>query len=59
MVNIKDSLFKEYDLRGIVGDEITGDVSYKIGLGYGSYVQEKGYSRVVVGFDNRLFLLDF
>jgi len=54
MVNIKDSLFKEYDLRGIVGDEITGDVSYKIGLGYGSYVQEKGYTRVVVGFDNRL-----
>ena len=54
MVNIKDSLFKEYDLRGIVGDEITPDVSYKIGLGYGSYVQLKGYTRVVVGFDNRL-----
>ena len=54
MVNIKDSLFKEYDLRGIVGDEITPDVSYKIGLGYGSYVQLKGYTRVVVGYDNRL-----
>lgn len=54
MVNIKDSLFKEYDLRGVVGDEITPDVSYKIGLGYGSYVQLKGYTKVVVGFDNRL-----
>lgn len=54
MVNIKDSLFKEYDLRGIVGDEITPDVSYKLGLGYGSYVQLKGYTKVVVGYDNRL-----
>ena len=54
MVNIKDSLFKEYDLRGIVGDEITPDVSYKIGLGYGSYVQLKGYTKVIVGYDNRL-----
>ena len=54
MVNIKDSLFKEYDLRGIVDNEITPNVSYKIFLGYGSYVQLKGYTRVVVGYDNRL-----
>lgn len=54
MVSIKDSLFKEYDLRGIVGDEITPDVSYKFGLGYGSYIQLKGYTRVIVGYDNRL-----
>ena len=26
MVSIKDSLFKEYDLRGVVGDELTGNV---------------------------------
>ncbi len=54
MVNIKDSLFKEYDLRGIVGDELTSDVAYKFGLGYGSYIQLKGFSKVIVGYDNRL-----
>lgn len=54
MINIKDSLFKEYDLRGIVGDEITPDVSYKLGLGFGSFVRLKGYTKVVVGYDNRL-----
>lgn len=54
MVSIKDSLFKEYDLRGVVGDELTGDVAYKFGLGYGSYVQLKGFTQVVVGYDNRL-----
>lgn len=54
MVSIKDSLFKEYDLRGVVGDELTGEVAYKFGLGYGSYVQLKGFTKVVVGYDNRL-----
>ena len=49
MVNIKDNLFKEYDLRGIVGDEIDNEVSYKLGLGYGSYIRGLGYNKVVVG----------
>lgn len=54
MYKIKDSLFKEYDLRGIVGNEINDKSSYTFGLGYGSYIQLKGYRKVVVGFDNRL-----
>ena len=54
MIEIKDSLFKEYDLRGIVGDEIIDGVSYKLGLGYGSYIRKLGYNKVVVGHDNRL-----
>ena len=54
MIDIKDSLFKEYDLRGIVGDEIVDGVSYKLGIGYGSYIRNLGYSKVVVGHDNRL-----
>lgn len=54
MISIKDSLFKEYDLRGVVGDELTGEVAYKFGLGYGSYVQLKGFTKVIVGYDNRL-----
>ena len=54
MYKIKDSLYKEYDLRGIVGDEITGEVSYTFGLGFGSFIQLKGYKKVIVGYDNRL-----
>ena len=39
MYQIKDSLYKEYDLRGIVGDEINDKSSYTFGLGFGSYIR--------------------
>lgn len=54
MYQIKDSLYKEYDLRGIVGDEVTDKSSYTFGLGFGSYIRLKGFNKVVVGYDNRL-----
>lgn len=54
MYQIKDSLYKEYDLRGIVGDEINDKSSYTFGLGFGSYVRLKGFDKVIVGYDNRL-----
>ena len=54
MYQIKDSLYKEYDLRGIVGDEINDKSSYTFGLGFGSYIRIKGFNKVVVGYDNRL-----
>lgn len=53
IVDLSPVLFREYDLRGIVGDIIDEDVAYTLGLGYGSYVLEKGIHMVVVGHDNR------
>ena len=47
-------LFREYDLRGIVGDLIDEDVAYTLGLNYGSYVQDLGINKVIVGRDNRV-----
>ncbi len=54
MYEIKDSLFKEYDLRGIVGDEINEKSTYTFGFGFGSYIRLKGFTKVIVGMDNRL-----
>ena len=54
IVDLSPVLFREYDLRGIVGDIIDEDVAYTLGLGYGSYVIEKGIHMVVVGHDNRV-----
>ncbi len=49
------SIFKEYDIRGVYPNLINEDVAYKIGLGYGSYLQEKfNKHSCVVGRDNRL-----
>lgn len=54
VVDIKDKFYREYDLRGIVGDDLTADVSYTFGLGFGSFVQDKKFKKVLVGYDNRL-----
>lgn len=52
---MKDKIFREYDIRGKVPEDINEEVAYKIGLGYGSYIQEfLGQSACVVSHDNRL-----
>ncbi len=52
---INQSIFKEYDIRGIYPTEINEETAYLIGKGYGSYLQEKfKQDTCVVGRDNRL-----
>ena len=49
------SIFKEYDIRGTYPLNINEEVAYKIGLGYGSFLQEVlKENTCVVGRDNRL-----
>lgn len=50
-----DKIFREYDIRGNVPNEINDEVAYKIGLGYGSYLQEKlNQKACIVSHDNRI-----
>jgi phosphomannomutase/phosphoglucomutase len=52
---VKDSIFREYDIRGVYPTDINEEIAYKIGLGYGSYLQELlGQKACVVSHDNRL-----
>jgi len=50
---INPHIFRGYDIRGIYGEDLTEDVIYTIGLGFGSYIQDLGKSKVIVGMDNR------
>ena len=52
---MKDNIFREYDIRGKYPEDINEEIAYKIGLGYGSYLQEKlSQNACVVSHDNRL-----
>lgn len=52
---MKDKIFREYDIRGKVPNDINEDVAYKIGLGYGSFLQEfLNQDTCVVSHDNRI-----
>ncbi len=51
---ISSSIFKAYDIRGIVGETLTADVVYQLGRALGSEAYFRGEQVVVVGRDGRL-----
>lgn len=48
------SIFKAYDIRGIVGDTLTKEITFKIGQAVGSEVIDAGGDSIVIGRDGRL-----
>lgn len=54
MLTLSQSIFKAYDIRGIVGTTLDADVARDIGRAFGSAVSAKGESVVVIGRDGRL-----
>lgn len=47
-------IFREYDIRGIVGRELTEEVAERIGRAYATIAREKGVTTASVGRDGRL-----
>ena len=51
---ISSSIFRQYDVRGIVGRDLTDEVAEGIGRGFAALLSERGMiGAVVVGRDNR------
>ncbi|MFT5572140.1 MAG: phosphomannomutase/phosphoglucomutase [Cryomorphaceae bacterium] len=48
------AIFKAYDIRGIVDQSLTTDITFKIGQAVGSEVIAKGQRSIVIGRDGRL-----
>ena len=51
---ISAAILREYDIRGIVGQDLTVDTAYCIGRGFGTHLIRSGGRRVCVGYDGRL-----
>lgn len=47
-------LFREYDLRGIVGSELTEEIAERVGRAYCTHVRNRGVKTISVGRDGRL-----
>lgn len=47
------SIFREYDIRGVVGEELTPALAEKIGRAYGSFAVRAGAKTIAVGRDGR------
>ena len=51
---ISRSIFKAYDIRGIVDKTLTEEVCEKVGMALGTLAQKKNVSHICVGRDGRL-----
>ncbi len=54
MVALSKSIFKAYDIRGVVGSTLDAGVAHRIGQAFGMAVLAKGEKSVVIGRDGRL-----
>jgi len=65
MIKIKEKfmvnpqIFRQYDIRGIVGEDLNNEVLYLIGKAYGTYLRRKGLKNTVIGGDVRLSTREF
>src|SRR5574341_123991 len=47
------SIYREYDIRGVVGKDLTFDVAEHVGVAYGTTVRRSGGSKVTLARDVR------
>ena len=53
-MQISESIFRTYDIRGIYPEQLNEEVAELIGKGFGSFFRPKQITNIVVGRDNRL-----
>lgn len=53
-MKLMKNIFREYDIRGIYGDELDDETAYHIGRAFGTNLVRKHISETVVAYDNRL-----
>jgi phosphomannomutase/phosphoglucomutase len=54
MLTLSKTIFKAYDIRGIIGKTLDAAIAQQIGRAFGSAVRAKGETTVVIGRDGRL-----
>lgn len=59
MVAINPHIFREYDVRGVVGEDLTPDTVLALGKGFGTYASRKGVRTVMLARDCRLSSPEF
>src|SRR3989442_244310 len=60
-MQVPATIFREYDIRGTVGDQLTGEVAHAIGKAFATLAAERlgRAPRIAVGRDNRPSGADF
>lgn len=48
------NIYRQYDIRGIVDQELTDEIMLNIGRAFALYAREQGYHKILLGRDNRM-----
>jgi len=51
---VNSRIFRQYDVRGVVDEDLTDEVVEKLGKGYGAQMVNLGHTKVSVGYDARV-----
>ncbi|MDB5795384.1 MAG: phosphomannomutase/phosphoglucomutase, partial [Noviherbaspirillum sp.] len=54
VLTLSPTIFKAYDIRGIIGKTLDASVARQIGQAFGSAMRAKGETVAVIGRDGRL-----
>jgi phosphomannomutase / phosphoglucomutase len=54
VVSVDPSIFRAYDVRGVVGKTLSKEVAHALGQSIGALMGEKGLREIVIGRDGRL-----
>ena len=54
MVSLSRTIFKAYDIRGVIGSTLDAGIARQIGIAFGKAALAKGERKVVIGRDGRL-----
>src|SRR5437763_710918 len=52
-MKVNEAIFRDYDIRGIVGEDLSSEFAESFGRAYGTYIKRNGVSETLVGFDAR------
>lgn len=52
-MKINPYIFRGYDLRGLVGTDLSPEIAEHLGRAYGTYLRRRGITELVVGRDSR------
>ena len=52
-MKVYESIFREYDIRGITGADIDEKFAYTFGQAFGTFLTQKGVKSALVGYDAR------
>ncbi|MBW1997540.1 MAG: hypothetical protein JRJ29_06190 [Deltaproteobacteria bacterium] len=59
MTSVNPQIFREYEISGVVGKDLTPELVRLLGRAFGTYMVERGGKDLVVGRDCRLSSGDF